>query len=64
LNSDMAFEGMLVEYRNGQTLGGPYRRADETNADIGSVSFHFATPKTGTITSPDGAPIPIQRFTF
>jgi hypothetical protein len=58
------FPGTLMQYGNGQILGGIYQPATLVNSDVGTISINFNSPSSGTLTLPDGVQISIQRFSF
>ena len=64
LTSDSSFSGTLVQYGNGQILGGSYKTASVVNSNVGAVSLQFSSPSVGTLVLPNGTQIPIQRYTF
>ena len=58
-----SYLGSWSSYTGGQTLTGAYRApAGATSA--GNLTVQFMSPTAGTLTLPDGRPIPIQRFGF
>jgi hypothetical protein len=62
MSSATRFSSSLYEWRNGQTLTGSYR-APSLLGSWGTLTLHFASPTTGTLTWPGGS-VPIERFNF
>lgn len=56
------YQGRLLSYRNGQTIGGEYK-PPSTPTDAGPVSISFSDDTHGTIVWPGGT-IPIVRQVF
>ncbi len=54
------YTGDLLQYRNGQSLGGAYQ-APQLVGTVGPVSLRFTSPTSGTATHL-GAPITVQRY--
>lgn len=58
------YPGTLMQYGDGQILGGMNQPATLINSDVGTISIDFTSPSTGTLTLPDGVQIPIQKSLF
>lgn len=63
LTTDTAFSGSLTQYAGGQTLGGTFV-APSSSATVGGLSVQFSSPASGSLTLPNGAKVPIQRYLF
>ncbi len=50
---------LLVE--NGQALGAPYKPAQVTNGNVGSLRLEFSDARNATITLPDGRTVALTR---
>jgi subtilisin family serine protease len=53
----------LVQFGDGQTIGGTWRKANERGA-TGTVTFRFSTPARGTLSRETGRSVAIERFAF
>jgi alpha-tubulin suppressor-like RCC1 family protein len=63
LTSNDTYQGTWLSYSGGQTLDGTYHPTTGTS-NVGSLTIQFTSPTTGTLTLPNGVPIPIQRYSF
>jgi hypothetical protein len=59
-----SLSGMWTQFANGQTLAGPYRKPDQSNANVGAGSISFSGAADGIMTLPGGRQIPITRYRF
>jgi photosystem II stability/assembly factor-like uncharacterized protein len=63
MTSTSLYQGSLLEYRNGQVLGGAYQAAS-LHANQGTITIQFSSQTAGTLTLPNGSQVAITRFTF
>ncbi|HEY9102916.1 hypothetical protein [Chitinimonas sp.] len=63
-NNLQTLKGSWGQYQGGQTLGGLYRQASLTNANVGAMTINFSSTTSATLTLPNGRQVALQRFQF
>ncbi len=63
LANDTTYTGTMVQYGNGQILGGAFKAASVVNANVGQVQINFFDPRNGLMTLPGGRQVSLTRFT-
>ena len=62
--SSTLYQGQWEQYANGQTLTGLYKKPDQVNGNVGSITINFTSRSTATLTLPDGRQIALTRYRF
>jgi hypothetical protein len=58
------YKGVWQQYGNGQTLTGAFKPASLVNTNLGNIILTFSTATTATLVLPNGASIPLTRYSF
>lgn len=64
MTSATLYQGQWEQYANGQTLTGSYKKPDQVNGNVGSITIEFTSRTTATLTLPDGRQIALTRYRF
>ncbi len=64
MTSAMLYQGQWEQYANGQTLTGLYKKPDQVNGNVGSITLQFTGRATAMLTLPGGRQIPLTRYRF
>jgi hypothetical protein len=62
--SPTLYQGVWLQFADGQTLTGPYKVNRLINNNVGSITLQFSSTTTATLTLPGGRQIPLTRFVF
>ena len=64
MTSAMLYQGQWEQYANGQTLTGTYKKPDQVNSNVGSITLQFTSRSTAVLTLPGGRQVNLSRYRF
>ena len=64
MSDSRTFNGVWLQFGNGQTLTGSYRTPQLANPNVGSVRFEFESIRNATMVLPDGRRLALTRYEF